>query len=202
MGMSLRVFRFAFFYLSLCLVAFASFDALAQGAAPSSDKQILQETLKSAPAQNPPPVADPYADLPEEYIQEAQKYYSLCENDASLSLYYDCKCLGSKYLDKRIKLGPEVTHTVIALEIRGECADASRAAGYEYEQCVNNGAMMPYNIPLEEYCACYANTFAKLYEKNSYDGPGARIFTHFQTQAYVTCRNPDMAAKLYPTQAK
>ena len=197
--MNLRVFRCAFLCLFLCLTA--SLSAWAQDGAPS-DKQILQETLKNAPAQNPTPALDPYADLPEEYIVEAQKYYALCEGDASLYLYYNCKCLGSKFLDQRIKLGPEAEQTSIILDIRGECADASRAAGYEYEQCVNNGAMMPYNIPLEEYCACYANTFAKLYEQNSYDGPGARVFTHFQAQAYLTCKNPDMAARLFPNALK
>ncbi|MCE7887612.1 MAG: hypothetical protein DYH13_08965 [Alphaproteobacteria bacterium PRO2] len=183
----------------MCL---AAFPAWAQNDAAPSDKQMLQETLKNAPAHNPAPALDPYADLPEDYIQEAQKYYALCESDASLYLYYNCKCLGSKFLDKRIELGPEATYTAVVLDIRGECADASRAAGYEYEQCVNNGAMMPYNIPVEEYCACYANTFAKLYEQNSYDGPGARVFTHFQAQAYLTCKNPALAAKFYPTKAK
>lgn len=177
------------------------FGASAQDALPS-DKQTLHKTLKDAPAHNQPGVPDPYANLPEEYIIEAQQYYALCEGTASLYLYYNCKCLGSKYLDKRIQLGPDATNTAITLDISGECADASLAAGYEYEQCINNAVMMPHDIPLEEYCSCYANTFAKLYERGNYTGPGARVITHFQTQAYITCKNPDMAARLFPNSVK
>ncbi len=192
-------FRFVFLIL-LTLAVFAPVSVGAQNTAPS-DKQTLQETLKSAPAQKPKESdPEPYFDMPEQYIQEAQKYHTLCERTGSMWMYYDCKCLASTFLDKRIAMGPKVSPTAIASAIAGQCADASKAAGYEYQECVKNGVMMPINIPVEEYCSCYANTYAKLYEKYNRDGPSARTFVHFQTQAYISCSDPEAAKKLFPGQ--
>lgn len=197
-------FRASFFFVFLVLPALAALVpvvARAQNAPSPADKKVLHETLKNAPAQTPIPTnPEPFVDLPEEYIQEAQKYYARCENTGSMSLYYNCKCLASKFLDKRIQVGPQASGTSIALTIAGECADATKAAGYEYGECIKNGVLMPINVPIEDYCACYANTFAKLYEKYSHSGPGTRTFVHYQTQAYISCSDPESAKKLFPGQ--
>lgn len=190
---------FSIFLVLLTLALLAPGNARAENS-PPSDKQKLHETLKNAPAQTPKSDPDPYMDLPDQYIQEAQRYYALCERTGTMRMYYDCKCLASTFLDKRIEMGPDTSDRAVAMAIAGKCADATKAAGYEYEECVKQGAVMPLNIPVEEYCACYANTFAKLYEKYNYNGPSARTFTHFQSQAYVTCNDPEAAKKLFPGQ--
>ncbi|MGB4107996.1 MAG: hypothetical protein WBK55_09425 [Alphaproteobacteria bacterium] len=194
MKFSAFIHLFFAFFLGLAILASACAGAQEPGPA---DRKTLEETLKNAPTQTP---SDPnlYMDLPEEYIQEAQKYFSLCERTGSMSLYYNCKCLASKFLDRRIQVGPKASMTSIALSITGECADATKAAGYEYQECVKNATLMPLDIPVEEYCACYANTFAKLYERDNRSGPSSKAFVHFQTQAYISCNDPETAKKLFP----
>jgi hypothetical protein len=140
---------------------------------------------------------DPYADLPEEYIEEAEKFYNECQTNDNMSRYYNCECLASKFLDKRIMAGPEVLNDIIVQSITHECADAAGAAGQEYQSCLENAPMMPANIPIEEYCTCYANTYAKLYEKYSL-GPSSNTFIKLQTEAHISCQNPDLAKRLYP----
>ena len=196
--MHLKAFRCALSCFILGLAALAPVCAVAAEAQkPPTNKQELEQTLKNAPQKPMPGKIDPYADLPEEYIQEAQNYFHLCETTGSMYLYYNCKCLASKFLDKRIELGPKASNTSIALKISNECADATQAAGYEYKQCIQHGPMMPPEIPLEEYCSCYANTYAKLYEQGSSGGPGSRTSVNFRTQAYIMCHKPEVAKKLY-----
>jgi hypothetical protein len=166
---------------------------------PREVRQRLKETLQNAPAAQPQsPALDPYSDIPDEFITEARAFYQQCSTTAHLSQYYDCKCLATKFLDKRIEKGDEPTKGQIARLVQGECLDASGAAGYEYQRCLAQPSLVPSNgIPPEDYCACVGSTYARLYE-----GGGMRVssstFINLKSQAYVMCQNPELRSQLYP----
>lgn len=138
-----------------------------------------------------------FADIPDEYIAEAVAFNERCEADIDMRMYKDCDCLASKYLDERIKRGPQAGVASIAMFIEEACPDATEAAGIKYQTCMSSGPMMPPKIPLEEFCQCYANTYAKLFEAYSPEA-NSRTFVALGTRAHVMCSNPEAARKLYP----
>lgn len=138
-----------------------------------------------------------YSQLPDEYLDETEDFYKHCSTTSEMKNYYNCECLAVKFLDQRVARGPNPSRESITLSIQRECADASQAAGYYYQNCMNQSVLMPPEIPAEEYCTCFANTYAKLYERYS-PGPSSKAFVQLQTQAYVTCRDPELAKRLYP----
>lgn len=181
--------RTAAFFLSFFLIL-ASAPILAQ--------EGLSDTLKSAPAAQPKAATNPYADIPDEFITEARQFYDMCSTTANMFQYYDCKCLATKFLDKRIEMGPDIGKDSITMAIGQECPDASEAAGYEYGQCLGQASLLPKgNIQLEDYCACFANTYARLYENMS-AGPSSTTFINLKAQAYTMCQDPKLEKQLYP----
>lgn len=182
--------------LVLAFVLLTVAPSLAADSLPPAAAPALEDTLNTSPRQQQPE-ANPYANLPQEYIDEASAYYAECERTFTMRQYYNCKCWATAYLDKRIELGPDSHHDNIRMAIQHDCIDATAAAGYEYEQCLNNGTIMPQNIAPEEYCSCYANTYAKLFEMVR-ASPNSQVFMHLQTQAYIACKDPELAERLFP----
>ncbi len=125
-------------------------------------------------------------EIPDEYIEEAQKFYDNCEADFNMNSNYDCQCLSVKYLDERIERGPDSAAGSVLLSIQKECPNTVGAAGFAYTECLRQGTMMSLYQPIEEYCECYANTFAKLY-KNAKVTPGSQHFTALKTQTRLMC---------------
>jgi hypothetical protein len=130
-----------------------------------------------------------YADIPDEYIEEAIAFGESCKTDENLRQYHDCECLAVKYLDERIKRGPRAHSSSLMLAIEEQCPDATEAAGIRYEQCIQNELNMPQDIPIESFCTCYANTFAELFEAGKYE-PGSDTTIRLQTTAMIECNNP------------
>jgi hypothetical protein len=162
---------------------------------------------QDAPAAPPvlaPPTAvvpsSPYKDVPDEYLQEAEKVYQNCSASSKLNFYYNCECMGVSYLDKRIAAGPMQTPSAIMLSLSRECQDATNAAGYQYTQCLQSANLAPDkpdSMSLEKYCTCVANTYAKLFETLKMQ-PNSKTFTELQTRASLMCSNPALARKMYP----
>ena len=183
--MGYRAFRL--FVLSLVLIAAAApFRAWAQ---PQAQQQ--PQAGKPAPAPNP------FANVPDAYFKEADAYRDECENKPSMHQYYNCDCLSLEYLKRRID-HPRDTKNSIVLAINRTCPDATEAAGHEYQQCLRNSSLAPTTSSSpEKYCECFANTYAKLFEKSGRP-TGTNTFIDLETQAYIACDNPDLAKKLYP----
>ncbi len=197
-----RTYLYIFFtILAFCLIAFSGIQS---AGAQSIAKELLEDTpRKETPppqTQTPPAPKNDLDDVPDEYIEEAINYNKYCHS-TSLSRHQNCECLAARYLDKRIEIGPEADRSSIMLAIEGKCPDATEAAGHHYNRCISNATIMPPKIPIEEFCECFANTYAKLFERYELK-PNSRTFVSLQTQAMVTCRNPEMAKKLYPYQPR
>jgi hypothetical protein len=178
---NLKMIRFAFIFLSLLL-----FCANAHAQTPP------QPSLQKAPAATP----NPYANVPTSFLKEADAFRKYCAATPSLNDYYNCDCLSSKFLDTRIKQ-PKAGRDAIMLEIDKECPDATGAAVQLYGQCLGSAKILGQGKNPQEYCKCFANTYARLYEKGGV-APSSNSFVDMQTQAYITCSDPELGKRMYP----
>ena len=138
-----------------------------------------------------PQTSDEMANIPDEYIREADRIFNECQAQPTLNRYFNCECRSLAFLDKRIELGPFAEPTEIGLSIQNECRDAIGVAGDAYNECLNkaNRFQTP-GIDPEEYCSCVANSYVKTLNSvkpriNSYN------IVQYQTMAYTACQRPN-----------
>lgn len=180
---------FYFLFLSLMIFPF-SVPVLAQQEGVVLSEPSSLEDLLSPKAKTYKPMSDPepYKDTPREYLEEAEAFYGKCQSDFRFYQFYDCQCLSVKYLDERIKSGPERVQNSIVLALRRECKDGAYAAGAEYERCMTNGTLLfARGKTPDEYCACFGNEYAKLYEKSNVI-PGTYGMVEVASQAHLSCQ--------------
>jgi hypothetical protein len=150
------------------------------------------------PAPEQKPKERPFADVPDAFFVEADQFIQQCESNPNMRQYYNCECLGYEYLNIRIKK-PKIDRTSIIADIKTKCLDASGAAGAEYDRCMGNFPLLPDRVKPEEYCQCFASTYAKLFEKYKLS-VSSKVIVELQTQAYISCTDPALSQKLYPYQ--
>ncbi len=133
------------------------------------------------------------------FIEEANQYQRQCDENPQYNLYYSCECLAERYLKIRLSM-PNKQQTEIVYEVNNlgnECIDASGIAGMQYQQCAKSGPLLPGDMAADKYCQCYGNTYGKLIEQ--FRGRlSSKSMVELQTEAYVTCRDPELAKRLYP----
>lgn len=104
-------------------------------------------------------------DIQKSLEDEAQGQFSLCNSDPLYSRTYDCRCMAVKYLDERIKRGPETSNAVIRRAVQLQCVDVASLAGLQYQNCQDSyGYFLKWKA--DEFCKCYANSVAKYFAKN------------------------------------
>jgi hypothetical protein len=88
------ILYFAILFLSLaCIVAPTFSHAQNSANTPNNDARTKSIYARASDAQ----------------MQEAQKYYKLCENTDSLKSIKNCKCAAVKYLETRLELGKKAS---------------------------------------------------------------------------------------------
>ena len=137
------------------------------------------------------------SDIPDAYFAEAKAYNDQCRGTPHLNNYYDCDCMAARLLDQRIQRGPDVNQSSILLKLGGKCKNAANMAGSEYSKCMTSYFNLPKNIPAEEYCSCFANTYAKIFELSNAK-PSAKLSMAIHKRASLSCKNPELAKRLYP----
>lgn len=170
-------------------------------AAQETEKPSALETLlkpKTDSIDTPPEAAnrDDLKDIPDEYIEEALAFGDSCAVNRQMQLYFDCRCMAVKYLDRRIAAGPDAAPSSIQVGIGAECADGTGISGRMFESCRSNYASVPKGKDPEKFCACYGNTYAKLYE--NYGRPiRSRQHVSFMAQSRTACVDVRAARQLY-----
>jgi len=132
---------------------------------------------------------DNYSDIPDEALKDAQDFYEFCKTDFIMSSHMDCRCLGSGYLEERIKAGPDAPRQQIMLTLNNPaCLSVDLAAGYGYEKCQKNG-MLTYEggMTPEEYCECTGRNYA-LILKGSTGIVTRKTLSGAMTSSYLRCR--------------
>lgn len=101
------------------------------------------------------------------YLEEMDKIYNICAGSGLYSTFYDCKCQAVKFLDQRIKRGPNPPTENIMVDVNKECANIPDIAGYAYQKCMDKLSLLNYKEKsLAPFCECAANKYAKGYAKD------------------------------------
>jgi hypothetical protein len=153
----------------------------------------LAQENKTAQASSPAPAAE---EIPDAYIDEADDFLKYCQATPRFRQFYNCECLAASFLGERIKQGPEMNRSTIMLNIEDECADGTEVSGEAFKTCVDRPSLLPPGTDPVKHCECFANTYAKLYERNP--GTGTKDTIKLQSQAHLTCSNPELAKRMYP----
>lgn len=136
-------------------------------------------------------------DLTDEQIEEAQKVYDRCAKDQMMRMNHDCKCLASRFIDKRKELGRLVSEEQVLLSLKNECLDGTEVSGYMYENCLANFQMLDHQIKDQrKFCECYANEYGKAYEKMTEVTTEGKKY--LATAIYGTCRNEQLEMQAPP----
>lgn len=145
-----------------------------------------------------PPVIKPgdLGSIPDRYFEEADRFLKYCEAQPNMTQFYNCDCLSYEFLETRIK-NPDISESAIIGEIDRTCIDASDAAGYEYERCLGSTPLLPNNMSYEEYCTCFANTYAQAFEFYM-PKVNSKSIVELQTQAHLMCANPGVGRRMFP----
>jgi len=130
------------------------------------------------------------------FLIEASNFGERCRNDKDMKLYFDCRCMGAEYLDRRIKLGPSASASEVQNSLGITCKDGTGVAGEMYEHCLNDFINAPTELDPEEFCQCYANSFAKYYEDLS-GRLTIKAKIALKSRARMVCQRPATARRIY-----
>lgn len=144
----------------------------------------------------PPAAAGDDKDIPEAYIEEAERFHAQCQTSRAYQRMYNCECLAARYLDQRIAGGADVPTTHIVMKINKECIDPTEEVALQHEKCLRRGPVLPAGIPVKDFCDCYADRLTGLYKE--YMDAGLPRATVVQTRAMSDCRKKNYAASPAP----
>lgn len=147
-------------------------------------KQIVDPLLNKHKKE---PVIKRREDIPEAALEDTFAFEQSCVNDAHRAAHYDCECLASRYLERRIEEGPDVPANLIFMDVQAECPNLPAAAGFAYTECINQPhAFFPQGQDPEEYCTCVGNGYAKLFARSG-RLPDSRNMVRMKTTAALSC---------------
>ncbi|MCM2343102.1 MAG: hypothetical protein NDJ24_00915 [Alphaproteobacteria bacterium] len=106
-------------------------------------------------------------DSQNQILDESQKVFNECHHYKLYSQFHDCECLGSTYFEERV-FSPEKSRDAIMGKIAGECTSEPGVAAYGHDQCLNSLSLILDSRHMDEFCKCYALTFAKNYKDSPY----------------------------------
>lgn len=192
----------SFLLLALIFIVSAPHQANAQSA--PVPQELLDDKPAEAPQQIQPDaktVPEPqtrkenalpfkrWEDIPQEIIDEAQAFHDECAKSPRLPTHYNCQCWGQRFLEERIKLGPNADKSYIVRTINRECIDEIAATGYAYERCQKQG-MALYNggMSPDEFCECIANNYYILLRNDDNFSMTSRTTGALYSSAAIRCQ--------------
>lgn len=195
---------------TLMLAVFGLFLMILPAAAQQQEKlpadlleqlnQRDQEQKQTPQTREPAPVTDPLLnerkaepvirnleDIPEEALADAHNFENDCNQDQHRATHYDCECLASRYLERRIELGPDAPGNIVFMDVQSECPNLPGAAGFAYTQCIGQPiSFFPEAHDPEKYCSCIGNAYAKLFARSG-KLPNSRAMVQMRTTAALSC---------------
>lgn len=135
--------------------------------------------------------------LEKSFVRESEIFLDYCKSQDTLKAHHDCKCLSSKFLEKRSEYGLDASRKKILASIGGDCVDVSdEELAKQYRQCKSNGLLLPKKIDAAVYCTCYANEYVDVFEKNKYRAD-AKYINRAKTNAHSRCSKASYATDKY-----
>lgn len=188
----MRFFSLSIFMVLLCFMATEAFAQRSNRFKPPPDQTAAQKTQKAK---------EIYENLPEvdkmRLIDETQEVFDYCDRKDLFSSFHDCSCVASNFFEERILAKPDPSLNIIAIadQVSSGCVNVPGVAGYAYDKCyASYTPVMKYGH--EEFCTCYANEYARLYEKD----PRAYVpnMAGIGANAIATCDAKGLPSPLHP----
>jgi len=128
-----------------------------------------------------------FSELPDptpEQIDEALTVTLNCKKNVDTNTFYDCDCLGMKFLEQRQLKGDNVAQTLLQIEAQKYCPNSAGVAGTSQAQCEGWAkSARPYDYA--PFCECYANEFANMFSSNTTQN--VYVLEKQMTNAYKKC---------------
>lgn len=124
----------------------------------------------------------------EELLEEAAGNRRHCENNVTLSNFYDCECFSLRILDERIDKGPSASYAAMIMSNNfKECASAPLSAGYGYKFCHEAMSLSRAgDRDKEKICQCTGRDLAKNFI--SHPAPEMEYIQHLFSDTLKKCR--------------
>lgn len=105
--------------------------------------------------------------MQEELLAEVDTARALCMQHPIFSIYQDCECIGVKFLDARLVIGPEQSLNNVLNIVSRQCTNTPAIAGYQHKLCMERMGVYVFLKPedMEEFCACIGNQVAEGYAR-------------------------------------
>ncbi len=131
-----------------------------------------------------------YTDIPQAVLDEAEEFYEVCQKSYAYQPHYNCECLSTRFVDERIRLGPDTSQSQVISTIRSECIDAAASSGFAYDQCMMTGSLTYTGGEMtpEEYCECVGNNYAILIANMNTKGISSRTVESAMGSALSRCQ--------------
>jgi len=132
-----------------------------------------------------------HPDIQDEIIAEAESIYNDCSRKLTYSYYHDCGCLAGRFVEERLKQGPDQHTYSLRSTISRDCANQPGIAGHSFNLCMNSlGLLSPSSRnlrepELEEHCTCFARTMATRYARAP--NPHYKYIARLRTQSMQAC---------------
>lgn len=155
---------FSFIAFFCVMALFSALPSFAQDSSPTN-----------AHSENTPPEKSIYARASDAQMEEAKKYYRLCEKTDSLNSIKNCRCAAAAYLETRLKLGDAAGVNDIIKANLNSClkdsalAELPRRSNIDYSKVPKtylDESMYIYNycnenprFSMDHDCECYAAEF-------------------------------------------
>ncbi|MDY0029311.1 MAG: hypothetical protein RBR86_05135 [Pseudobdellovibrionaceae bacterium] len=128
-----------------------------------------------------------FSELPDptpEQIDEALTMSLNCKKSPDVYTFYDCDCVGMKFLEQRQLKGDAPPQTLLLIEAQKYCPNSAGVAGTSQAQCEGWAKnARPYDY--EPFCECYANEFANMFASNTTGN--VYVLEKQMTNAYKKC---------------
>lgn len=140
-------------------------------------------------------------DIQDEILLEADRVFNNCSINLIMSKYQDCECMALKYIDARVRVGPDRKYDDVINDVARECPNVAGIAGSIYVEC--------FDIPdiyvlsdkeQQEFCACYANETANNYTRNPFNS--YRYQMNIRKGALLHCGFLDIQNKVISVRRK
>lgn len=130
------------------------------------------ESLRIEEAPRPPRAEELLAGLPPaiqmELMNESEIAFTHCNQNFMLPRFYECSCFALKFMEARIKSGPDANfYNLITDMDYGECVFTPAIAGHGFDRCYELMYLQEFTDEiLDKICECTGRSMAESFGRN------------------------------------
>lgn len=168
--------------LALLFLVWTPLAAAQSGDAPANNRAETVDAPRGM-LKKPKPTDSVLLATPDQ-IDEALQVTQDCQAASFSTTFFDCDCVGMKFLENRLKYGEQKTSVYLLTLSRKSCPNSAGLAGSTLTQCETWAApMRPRDF--KPFCACFANRLGRTYERNPSMNEMVREYQ--MTEAFSFC---------------